>query len=93
MPERDKVGDEHILRESQASVQTPDLTFTLLLFSAYERQTIPLEGSNLTQKKGINGEVPDVCLGNSEQMQGSRICGNKSMVCVRQNDGVDRAGH
>jgi hypothetical protein len=93
MPKRDKVGDEKILCESQAPVQTPNLTFTLLLFSVYERQTISLKGSNLTQKKGVNGEVPDVCLRNSEQMQGSRICGNKSAVCVRQNDCVDRACH
>jgi hypothetical protein len=91
MTKRDKIGDENIFCESQASIQTPNLAFTLLLPSTYERQAISVKVSNLTQKKGVNGELPDVCLRDSEQMQGFRICGNKSAVNVRHNNCIEGA--
>jgi hypothetical protein len=91
MPKRDKIGDENIFCESQASIQTPNLTFTLLLLSAYERQTISAKVSNLTLEKGVNGELRYVCLRDSEQMQGFRICGNKSVVNVRHNNCIEGA--
>ena len=62
MPKRDKIGDENIFCKSQASVQAPNLAFTLLLLSTYERQTISVKMQKLIfQKKGVNGELPYVC--------------------------------
>jgi hypothetical protein len=48
MPKRDKIGDKNKFRESQASIQTPNLAFTLLLLATYERQAISVKVSNLT---------------------------------------------
>ena len=47
MPKRENIGYENIFCESQASIQTPNLAFTLLLLSTYERQTISVKVSNV----------------------------------------------
>jgi hypothetical protein len=40
MPKGDKIRNENIFCDSQASGQTPNLAFTLRFLLAYERQTV-----------------------------------------------------
>lgn len=51
MPKSETIGYENIFCESHASIQTPNLVFTLLLPSTDERQTISVKVSNLTKRK------------------------------------------
>jgi len=92
MPKRDKICDENIIRNSQASGQTPNLAFTLRLLATDERQTISVKVQNFTfQEKCVNGELGYVGFRDAEQMQGDRICRNESAVNVGHNNGIDRA--
>jgi len=61
MPKGDKICDETVFSDSQASGQTPNLAFTLRFLLAYQRQTVSAKVSNFTfQKKCINGELGHV---------------------------------
>lgn len=91
MPKSENIGYENIFCESRASIQTPNLVFTLLLPSTYERPTISVKVSNLTKRKAsmVNclmfaSETPNKC-------KAFGICGNKSAVNVRHNNCIEGA--
>ncbi len=93
MAKRHKIGDENIIRCSQISRQTPDLAFPLRLLATDERQTISVKMQNFGfQEKRVNGELRYVGFRDAEQIQRDRICGNKSAVEVRHNNGIDGVG-
>src|SRR5579863_6411811 len=93
MAKRDKICDEDIIRDSQAASQTPNLAFSVRLLAIDKRQTISVEMQNFTfQEKCVDGELRYVGFRDAEQMQGDRVCGNKSAVNVGHNNGIDRAG-
>jgi hypothetical protein len=92
MSKGNKICDENIFGESQASRQTPNLALTLRLLATYEGQTISVKMQNFAfQEKCVNGKLSYVCFRDSEQMQGVRICDNKSAVKVRHNNCIDGA--
>ena len=93
MAKRHKICDEDIIRDSQVSGQTPDLAFAFRLLATDERQTISVKMQNFVfQEKCVNGELRYVGFRDTEQIQGDRICGNKSAVKVRHNNGIDGVG-
>ena len=48
MPIRQKVCEENIIRDSQASIETPNLTFAMPFLSSYERGTMSGDVWSLT---------------------------------------------
>jgi len=55
MPIRQKVWDEKVFRDSQASIETPNLAFAMPFLSSYESRTMSGEVWSLTmQKKDID---------------------------------------
>ena len=59
--------DENVFRDSQASIETPNLTFAMPFLSSYERGTMSGEvWSLILRKKDINCELLHVRFRDSE---------------------------
>ena len=64
---RQKVGDESVFRDSQASIEPPNLAFTVPFLSSYESRAMSSEVWSLTmRKKDVDCELLHVRFRDSE---------------------------
>jgi hypothetical protein len=92
MPIRDKICDENIIGDPQASVQTLNGALTMLLRTSYEWRKVCVKVRPLTDSnKCVDVEHPHVRFRDSEQILTFRIRDNKTPSNVRHDDWIERA--